>query len=84
VRSRAGAAARSRSATSARVGKPSSTVAGRHDERLGAGAGVVGLRPVAEQDADVGERVAQRRHLPVEDGRDRPGVVGSRIVLSRR
>jgi hypothetical protein len=45
----------------------------RHDERVGAGARVVGLRPVAEQDADVGERVAERRHLPVEDGRDPPG-----------
>ena len=52
------------------------------------GALLAGLRPVDEHHPDVGERVAERRHLPVEDrldpARARPGRAGSCPAGSRR
>ena len=44
----------------------------------------LGLAPVEEEEPDVGERVAERRHLPVEDGHDPPGSSAASIVLSSR
>ena len=47
--------------------------------------GVVRLGPVRQHRPEVGQRVAERAHLPVEHGDDRcPRSVGCRIVLSRR
>jgi hypothetical protein len=36
----------------------------------------LGLAPVEKEKPDVGERVAERRHLPIEDRGDAAGVVG--------
>ena len=61
--------------------------AGQHGRRgdhqgLGTRGWVVGLRPVAQEQPEVGERVAQRRHLPVQDGGHPTGLgrVQDRVV----
>ena len=73
-----------RSATSCRVGKPGSVVTGLRVEATL----LPGLRPVDEHHPDVGQRVAERRHLPVEDrldpARRRRGRAGSCPAGSRR
>ena len=69
-----------RSMTSRRVGKPGSVVTGLRVEATL----LAGLRPVDEHHPDVGERVAQRRHLPVEDRLDPARLAGSSRQLSSR
>ena len=44
-------------------------------DRLLARVGIAGLRPVAEEEAQVDQRIAERAHLPVEDG-DQPIRLG--------
>ena len=64
-------------------GKPSSRVT-RAEARTCRRGGSLALDPHRAQVADVGERVADRRHLPVEDRNQPRRRLGANIVLPRR
>ena len=53
----------------------------RRARRRAAVARVVGLGPVAEQRAEVDERVAERRHVPVEDRLHAVGIGGVELAV---